>query len=312
MPISVSCPNCQRAFRLRDELAGRKMRCPECESVVEIPDVEDVVFEDDDKPQAPWHPAFDHDRFLLRQKLMSITERYYVHDEYDQPILYIERPAHLGRNLLAAFVTVIVAVTGLLLSIIIGLGLMETVAPKWIGAAVLVLALVLTAILACVIAVALSPKRHVSFYRDDSKAELLLQILQDQKFAPITATYTVVTPDGEPLWKITKNYLYNVFRKKWEVHGPGGVTVLIAREDSLFWSLLRRALAASMDVGFLRTNFILIVPGEDDVEETRGEFNRKLTLFDRYVLDLRGDRPPLIDRRLALAIGVLLDTGEGR
>ncbi len=312
MPISVSCPTCQRAFRLRDELAGRKMRCPECESVVQIPDVEDVVFEDDDEPQTPWHPAFDHDRFLLRQKVMSITERYYVHDEYDQPILYIERPAHLGRNLLAILAVVAVTIIGVLLSAVIGLGLTQVVSPQWIGAVVLILMLVLTVILACVAAVVLSPKRHIMFYRDDTKSEPLLQILQDQKFAPITATYTVVTPEGEPLWKITKNYLYNFFRKKWEVHGPGGVMVLIAREDSLFWSLLRRALAAAMDVGFLRTNFILIVPGEGDAEETRGEFNRKLTLFDRYVLDLRGDHPPLIDRRLALAIGVLLDTGEGR
>jgi hypothetical protein len=54
------------------------------------------------------------------------------------------------------------------------------------------------------------------------------------------------------------------------------------------------------------------VPQSDKTEKTRGEFNRNFTLFDRYVLDLSRDRPRLIDRRLAIALGVLLDTGENR
>lgn len=312
MPISVSCPTCERLFRLKNELAGRKFSCPDCESVVEVPQDEDIPFEETGGPAPPWHPAFDQDRFLLRQKVMSITERYYVHDQYDQPILYIERPAHLMRNLLAAFVTVIVALIGVGLSIFIGMGLWEVVSPKWLSIVVGVGMLAVTLGLACVAAVTLSPKRHIFFYLDDSKETLLLEVLQDQKFAPITATYTVVTPEGDPLWRITKNYLSNFLRKKWEVYAPGGVTVLIAREDSLFLALLRRILSTATDIGFLRTNFILLVPGEAGAEEKRGEFNRKFTLFDRYVLDLRQDCPPTIDRRLALAVGVLLDTGERR
>jgi hypothetical protein len=43
-----------------------------------------------------------------------------------------------------------------------------------------------------------------------------------------------------------------------------------------------------------------------------GEFNRKLTLFDRYVIDVRGDVEGILDRRVALALGVMLDTGERR
>ena len=35
-----------------------------------------------------------------------------------------------------------------------------------------------------------------------------------------------------------------------------------------------------------------------------GEFNRKLTLLDRYVLDLTADRQRVFDRRIALALGV--------
>ena len=86
--------------------------------------------------------------------------------------------------------------------------------------------------------------------------------------------------------------------------------MLIAREDSLLLSLLRRFLGPML--GILRANFILVVPQSDNTEKTRGEFNRNFTLFDRYVLDLSRDRPRMVDRRLAIALGVLLDTGENR
>ena len=72
-------------------------------------------------------------------------------------------------------------------------------------------------LLAFVMAIQLSPKRHISFYADETKAELLLQVLQDKKFQPIVATYTVLTPEGDFLGRMKKNYLYNILRKKWDV-----------------------------------------------------------------------------------------------
>ena len=43
-----------------------------------------------------------------------------------------------------------------------------------------------------------------------------------------------------------------------------------------------------------------------------GEFNRKFTILDRYVLDMTADPAHELDRRIALALGVMLDTGERR
>jgi hypothetical protein len=160
------------------------------------------------------------------------------------------------------------------------------------------------------VGIALSPKRHISFFTDESKDELLLYVLQDKKFQPIVATYTVLSPEGDLLARMRKNYLFNFFRRKWTVSNPHGQVVLIGREDSLVLSLLRRILGPML--GFLRANFILVVPRPDGEEITRGEFNRNFTIFDRYVLDLTRDNPRMIDRRLAIALGVLLDTGEHR
>jgi hypothetical protein len=37
MPITVNCPSCGGAVQARDELAGRKVRCPKCEAVIALP-----------------------------------------------------------------------------------------------------------------------------------------------------------------------------------------------------------------------------------------------------------------------------------
>ncbi len=37
MPISLTC-SCGRSLKARDEFAGRKVRCPDCKNVLEVPD----------------------------------------------------------------------------------------------------------------------------------------------------------------------------------------------------------------------------------------------------------------------------------
>src|SRR5256886_10018133 len=59
------------------------------------------------------------------------------------------------------------------------------------------------------VGVGLSAKRHVTFYRDQSKRDKLLDVLQDRKWQPITATYTVRDRAGRTLALLWKNYLYN-------------------------------------------------------------------------------------------------------
>jgi dienelactone hydrolase len=55
MPITIKCPDCQKAYRLGDQLAGKKFRCKECGSTVAVPgeafeDYEVLDDEDDDEP----------------------------------------------------------------------------------------------------------------------------------------------------------------------------------------------------------------------------------------------------------------------
>ena len=39
MPINVACPQCQRAFTVRDEIAGKSFRCKDCQAIVSVPGI---------------------------------------------------------------------------------------------------------------------------------------------------------------------------------------------------------------------------------------------------------------------------------
>lgn len=241
-------------------------------------------------------PAFDRDRFLLRQKALSLHEKYLVWDEQGQPILFVERPAHHLKSLLAALV-------GLAAASAVGLPFI------WAGMhfdAPLVLfpGIVLAIVTLAVVATAIGPKRHVYFYRDESRGQKLLEVLQDQKFYFLTHTYTVNDAAGAVLGRISKNLLTDVFRKKWLCDAPDGRRLCTAREDSVLRAILRRVVS-----NLVVLNFVFL---RGETEEEIGRFDRKFTLLDRYVLDMSADRARLLDRRLALAMGVMLDTGERR
>src|SRR5438046_7200485 len=99
--VRVLC-QCGTSYELKDEFAGRLVKCPQCGRENRVPGVVPATAV---KPQAD--PVFDRDVFLLRQQLLRISEKYDVADEQGKKIVFVERPAHLLRNvgaLLAALV----------------------------------------------------------------------------------------------------------------------------------------------------------------------------------------------------------------
>ncbi|PYO95893.1 MAG: hypothetical protein DMD60_12410 [Gemmatimonadetes bacterium] len=297
MAVRVSC-QCGTSYELKDEFAGRLVKCPQCARENRVAGVVPAAAV---TPQAD--PVFDRDVFLLRQQLLRISEKYDVADEQGNKIVFVERPAHLLRNVGAIL-------AGLVAGGAVGVvfGMLSDMAKGTAYEGVLgVLAVIGFFVALFAVGIGLSAKRHVTFYRDETKRDKLLEVLQDRKWQPITATYTVRDRTGRTVALLWKNYLYNIIRKRWYVKAPDGTTLYMAKEDSIILSLLRRLLGPLF--GLLRTNFIIVRSDSDDVV---GEFNRKFTLLDRYVLDLKADRARALDRRVALALGVMLDTGERR
>lgn len=294
--VRVTC-ECGTSYDLKEEFAGRLVKCPQCGRETRAPSAATTA-------QAQADPVFERDVFLLRQQMLRISAKYDVGDEQGNNIIFIERPAHFLRNFGALLAAVIVWLGGVALLVT----LVEMLPAQGTARGVVSLIGMLAIFIgAPVLGIALSAKRHVTFYRDQTKRARLLDILQDKKFQPLTTTFTVRDVRGKPLARLAKNWLYNLIRKRWYVYAPDGDLLYVAKEDSVILSLLRRFLGPLF--GLLRTNFIILPAGTEDVI---GEFKRKFTILDRYVLDMTADPQRSMDRRIALALGVMLDTGERR
>jgi predicted Zn finger-like uncharacterized protein len=64
MPISVQCDSCQHSFKIKDEFAGRKVRCPGCKTSITIPDddQDDLLDEQADDEMSSPAPRSRSDR----------------------------------------------------------------------------------------------------------------------------------------------------------------------------------------------------------------------------------------------------------
>jgi len=289
--ITLDC-ECGKSYRLRDNMAGKVVRCPACQQALRVGAAPSAARSD---------AIFDRDRFLLRQKHFSISEKYYVWDDHGEMLLFVERPTHVLRDLKAVLGAVAAAAFVVILVVVVAkianLSSNATFVVSFLGAS----------LAAVMVAIAMAPRRDVHFYLDDSRSEEVLRVLQDKKGFFITATYTVLDANGHFTAQLRKNRLHNFIRKRWQCLSPEGQVLFLAIEDSIVLSLARRLLGSLY--GVLRTNFIIVTP---DAQQTLGEFNRNFTILDRYVLDLSRDPHCRLDRRLALALGVMLDTGERR
>lgn len=245
-------------------MVGKLVQCPACGKALRV---EALV------PASQADPIFDRDRFLLHQKHLSVSQKYYVWDDQGNVLVFVERPVHFFRSLVAilagfgAALALLVVVIGLAA----GLARISEAAAGIIGV-VGVVAVIFGMI---VVIILLAPKRHVHFYRDDSRADQILQVLQDKKLMLLTATYTILDQSGAPLAKLRKNYLYNVLRKRWHCFANDGSLICLALEDSIILSMLRRLVGPML--GILRTNFVIVTP---DQQHIIGEFNRKFTILD--------------------------------
>src|SRR5207247_2393070 len=87
----------------------------------------------------------------------------------------------------------------------------ETAGPL-VGPLLMLLALPATAFVFMEISMSLRPLRHVTVYRDESRAEIVLRVLQDQRVAFLTRTYTVLASGGEPIATLRKTSIPNLVR----------------------------------------------------------------------------------------------------
>jgi uncharacterized protein YxjI len=152
-------------------------------------------------------------------------------------------------------------------------------------------------------------KEDIRFFGDEQESEELFRIKARSVFDIGGARYDVTDAAGAAIGTLEHAFRQSLLRSTWKVTDADGGDVVMAQERSLPMAIARR-IVDFVPYGEwvpIPYNFDLVMNGS-----VIGHMNRKLQLRDRYVLDLAGDHDRRLDRRLAIALAIGLDTLQNR
>jgi hypothetical protein len=155
----------------------------------------------------------------------------------------------------------------------------------------------------------LAIKEDIRFYADENETQELFRIKARSMLDFGGARYDVLEHD-QRIGLLWHKFRESLFRSTWHVGRPDEEEIALARERSTAGAIARRVVDFVPYVGGyvpIPYNFEILVDGE-----VVGGMDRKFKVRDQYVLDLSGDRERRIDRRVAVALAVGLDTLQNR
>lgn len=240
---------------------------------------------------------FAFDGLAVRQRLLTIAQKYDIEDEWGRPRFHVVRPPKLLLNavigIAATLVNLLIFFVAFRLFFHLGQPLAAAMLLFFGGLALQVMAILL------------APLRHIAVYADAEAQHLVLTLMQDNKLG-LTKRFILYDALGGFVARLERDNIRSFWRREWTACTADGRPIAICREDRLVLALLRRYLGPMW--GLLRTNFDILFPDGT----VAGQYNRQLTLTDQYRLTLPGDPARYLDRRVVLALCILLDTGESR
>jgi uncharacterized protein YxjI len=152
-------------------------------------------------------------------------------------------------------------------------------------------------------------REEIRFFADETETQELFAVKARSWLDTGSARYDVTAADGTAIG-ILHHTLKSIFRTTWLILDPMEHEVAVAHERSPAGAILRRAIDFVPDVGGL-----IPIPYNFDIvsgDAVIGRMDRKFKLRDQYVLDLSGDTERRLDRRLAIALAIGLDTLQNR
>jgi uncharacterized protein YxjI len=153
-------------------------------------------------------------------------------------------------------------------------------------------------------------KEEIRFFGDEAESHELFQIKARTWLDTGGSKYDVIDAQEGNIGLLEHVFGKSLFRSTWRISTPEGEEIAIARERSQALAIVRRVIDFVPDVGGL-----IPIPYNFDLlagDRVIGKMDRKFQLRDRYVLDLSGDTEKVLDRRLAIALAIGLDTLQNR
>jgi uncharacterized protein YxjI len=155
----------------------------------------------------------------------------------------------------------------------------------------------------------LAIREDIRFYADEQETEELFQI-KARNILDLGGSRYDVYAGNQQIGALEHQFRASLLRSTWRVRDASNQEIATARERSLPMAIARRVIDFVPDIGGfipIPYNFDLLMDGT-----TIGKMDRKFQLRDRYVLDLSGDHERQLDRRLAVALAIGLDTLQNR
>jgi hypothetical protein len=156
----------------------------------------------------------------------------------------------------------------------------------------------------------LAAKEDIRFFTDEDETRELFR-LRARRVIDLGGRYDVFAPDGSTIGVLERRFGESLLRTTWLVLDAAEQEILRAQERSMPIALLRR--------GWGLLPFVDVVPFPFPYHfsllrdgQAVGGLERKVSLRDRYVLDLAGVGADTLDRRLAIALAVGLDALQDR
>ncbi|MBI5154949.1 hypothetical protein HZA57_06905, partial [Candidatus Poribacteria bacterium] len=257
----------------------------------------------------PYPPEFARNRFLLGRWYTQGNDRCEVADTSGTTRFLAVRPRRSWQTALAFLAACGCLLFGFAASRAVGLAIIS-----WFGRE---FALFVTVLLFLAFAVGgalvfgiLSPQPRVEIGTASTGGTLVL-IRPCESLQGITRSYTVQTPAGKVLATFSQNIFLDWVQRRWKVsHGP-------VRTDTPDFLLVE----APRGRAILRALFPFASPERwtTDFHFTSeshalvwGKLRRQHRVMGCDVLDLSHDTEGRIDRRVALALAVMLQFGEGQ
>lgn len=154
----------------------------------------------------------------------------------------------------------------------------------------------------------MSIKEDIRFYGDENETQELFRIKARSVFDIGGARYDVFAGE-QKIGVLEHQFRASLLRSTWTVRDGGDCELMVARERSMPLAIARRL------VDFVPYGEWIPIPYNFDFlsgGRVVGGMQRKFQLRDRYVLDLSGDHERAVDRRLAIALAIGLDTLQNR
>jgi hypothetical protein len=150
----------------------------------------------------------------------------------------------------------------------------------------------------------LAIREDLRFFSDESESAELFRV-RARQVVDVGGRYDVTTVAGDRIGVLQRRFAQTLLRTTWAILDADEGPVADVTESSMPRAVLRRV-AEIFDVPILY-HFSILVEGRQV-----GEVRRILTLRDRYVMTLGGDIDRRIDRRMAVAMLVVLDALQAR